>query len=210
LRSGGVEKAPEDPRQVQTVIAEKGVPIVWSFIGLEQGVMFAYPGKTGYPKDFDPRQRPWYALGTSKPGLAWGNPYADALGMGLLLPSAMALRGDNGKLLGVAGVECTFDYIIEHLMALPGMPAVKTTFIVDDKARVVVSSARKGERVAAGKLTGALELPTFPIPEVAKAITAGGSGVAEVSVSGKPALVAYNKLQSLGWYFVVLADPGAI
>ncbi len=209
LRSSRLPEPPTDPDKIAQLLGKDGVPIIWAFIGLQQGVMYAYPGKTGYPPEFDPRQRPWYQLAAGKHGITWGNPYVDALGAGLLLPSAMALYDAQGQLLGVAGVECTFDYIIEHLMTLP-IPAVKKTFLVDDQARIVVSSERKGERFESGKLLGALNLPTFPIEEVVKSIKAGGSGVQQVKYQGKQVLVSHNRLHSLGWYLVVLADPEAL
>lgn len=212
LKSGGVAGPALSPQELWRRIGRDGVPIIWAFVGLEEGVMFAYPGKGGYPPEYDPRSRPWYALGAAARAgdIAWGNPYVDALGAGLLLPAAAPIRDPGGRLLGVAGIECTFDYIIEHLMALPGYPAVRRTYLLDAQGRIVVSSEQRGERFAAGSLRGALSLPLFPVPEIVQDIRAGSSGIRTVTLDGRPTLAAHQRLQSLGWYLLVLADPEAL
>ncbi len=210
LASVGVDPASVKREEVARLLGEQGAPIFWAFIGLRQGVMFSYPGKTGYPAAFDPRTRPWYELAEGKRHVVWGNPYIDTMGGGLLLPAAMALFDERGRFLGVAGMECTFDYIIEHLMSLADDPEIDETFIVDDKARVVVRSSDRHREFEAGQLHDALELPPLPIPEVAIRIKSGHAGALEINRQGKPKLVAHYPLNALGWHYVVQAEASIL
>ncbi len=210
LASAGVDPARVTPEEVRRLLSDQGVPIFWAFIGLRQGVMFSYPGKRGYPQAFDPRTRPWYRLAEGKRHVVWGNPYIDTMGGGLLLPAAMSLVDERGRFLGVAGMECTFDYIIEHLMSLSHPEKIEETFIVDDRARVVVRSSDRDREFEAGGLHDALDLPPLPMPEVAIRIKSGQSGALEVTRQGKPKLVAHYPLNSLGWHFVVQADASIL
>lgn len=60
LKSYKDKVAHDDDQAAHEIIMNEGLPLVWSYIGLEEGIMAEYPGKTGYPDAFDPRQRPWY------------------------------------------------------------------------------------------------------------------------------------------------------
>ncbi len=142
--------------------------------------------------------------------MVWGNPYIDTMGGGLLLPAAVSLVDERGRFLGVAGMECTFDYIIDHLMTLADEPRIDETFIVDDQARVVVRSSDRHRKFEAGHLHDALELPPLPIPEVAIRIKSGRSGATEVTRQGRLKLVAHYPLNALGWHYVVQADASIL
>jgi serine/threonine protein kinase len=179
-------------------IAEEGVPVVWTYIGLEEGVHVAFPGKAGYPDDYDPRLRPWYRLAARKYGPNWGRPYVDALGQGLLLPCAMAIYDGAGTFRGVAGIELTFRFLSEELLDLPSFKGRVDAVLLDDEGRVVV---RSGGKVAAkvGK-DGALELPLFPHESVIEPIREGRSGW--TAIDGN--LVAYHRMAATGWYYLVI------
>ena len=74
----------------------------------------------------------------------------------------------TSTLAGTATVEVRDrdGFLIRALGKQPVKKGASVTFSWDgrdDKGRIVVSSDRKGERVALGKLSGALELRPFPI-----------------------------------------------
>ncbi len=187
-----------DPAAVRTRIADRGVPIVWTYIGLEEGVHLAFPGKSGYPEDYDPRVRPWYTLSQRTYGPRWGNPYVDALGQGLLLPCTMALYDASGAFRGVAGIELTFRFLSEELLELPAFEGRVDAVLLDDEGRVVV---RSGGKVAAKTgADGALELPLFPHADVIEPIRDQKSGWTEIDGN----LVAYHRMAATGWYYLVI------
>ena len=206
----------DDPALRAKLFAEGG-PLLRVFVTLPSGVHMSYPGLGGYPAEYDGRKRPKYRLAAGKKGVLWGNPYPDQFGHGLLLPMATSLYDDAGKLIGVCGADTTFAFIAKELLDLPGYPAVEDEFLVDEQGRVVVHAATHGTRTVeygggnlgrVGDLNGdePIELAPLPFPAVVAAIQAHRSGL---YTSGK-ALVAYDRLSALGWYYVVAADEGRL
>jgi hypothetical protein len=193
-----------DHEAVRKRITERGVPIVWTYIGLEEGVHMAFPGKSGYPVDYDPRARPWYRLSAYTHGARWGNAYEDALGQGLLLPCTMALYDSKGDFRGVAGIELTFQFLLDELLELPGFEDRMEALLVDEEGRVVV---RTGDGPAASTgIDGILRLPVYPNREVIAAVREGRSGWTELGPASERLLVAYHRMASTGWYYVVAGD----
>ena len=188
-------------------LAEAGVPIVWAFFAVEEGVHAAFPGKGGYGADYDPRQRPWYRLGAHQPGPRWGNPYVDAQGQGLLLPFTTGVYDDTGAFRGVAGMELTFRTIIDDLLELPTLPGVRETFLVTEAGRVAVRSGLGADWSALQGPDGALRLQTFDDSDVVDELTEGRSGY-RIGAGGE--LLVWQRMQALGWFYVARADAAAV
>ena len=53
-----MEVAVDDDETASRVIRDEGLPLVWTYIGLENGIFAEFPGKAGYHPDYDPRKRP--------------------------------------------------------------------------------------------------------------------------------------------------------
>jgi len=206
LRSENGQAPAMSPKAQRRLLMTDGAPLIWCYVGLASGVHFCFPGKTGYPASYDPRQRPWYKLSANKIGVYWGNPYRDIGDQGLILPCTTSIwRGK--ELLGVAGVEMTFKYLIRELLSLEHK-AVNETFLLDRGARVVVRSSEAVLGVERSKLnrSGGLKLPLFHLQPVVDAIAQNRSGMMKVTHGGKQLMVAYHRLEALGWYYVVIAD----
>ncbi len=197
------------PEEVERLLMTEGAPLRWAYIGLESGVMLSFPGKSGYPPDYDPRRRPWYELSARQRGPRWGNPYIDLQGQGLILPCTTSLFGPDDEFLGVAGVELTFDYVIGEMLTL-AVDAVEEAYLLDDQGRVVVSSADARERLGGGELHDALALPTFPHAPVVEAARAGREGFVELELDGRPRLFTLHRLDTIGWSFVTRVDPARL
>ena len=58
LKSHHMEVAVDDDETASRVIRDEGLPLVWTYIGLENGIFAEFPGKAGYHPDYDPRKRP--------------------------------------------------------------------------------------------------------------------------------------------------------
>jgi hypothetical protein len=182
------------------------VPLAWAYLGLENGVYQVYPGHDtpGYKK-FDPRKTPWYELAKSTRGPQWGAPHPDDNGINrLVLTCASSLYDYDEKFLGVAGIDVTFDYIIEELLEIEGYPASSESFLVDTAGKIVVRSSKKGQEVKGGGRSRAIRMPDFPVPSVVKDISNLKSGRTTTSKDGTTHLVIYNRMHSLGWYYVVM------
>jgi eukaryotic-like serine/threonine-protein kinase len=202
LRSAGSDMPSAYSLQRQ-LIAEKGGPIVWATVVLKEGVLVYYPGKGHYEPHYDPRTRPYYRLADHKWGKHWGNPYIDGAGMGLILPCSMALYNDQNQFLGTATLEMKFDYLINSLLALTNVPAVKQTYLVDEQGRIVVHSEQRN-RSFPGKIFPDLKLPLFDDAEVRKAILNKESGFRLVD-QGRT-LYAFSRLDATGWSYIVKVD----
>jgi len=169
--------------------------------------MAEYPGKTGYPEEYDPRQRPWYRGTIGKSGMNWLNPYIDVGGRGVLLPCTTSLFDTNGEFIGVAGVELTLDYIRRNLMSIYSVQGIEETYLLNDKAEIVVTSSDKADTYGLGTLINAIDkLETYPYQQVVNVIKKGQSGVYLYKDKGREKIVAYYQLDSLGWYFLAEAD----
>jgi serine/threonine protein kinase len=193
--------SPQSPRlsasQARTQIATTGVPLVWAFVALEQGLHMAYPGKGGYSADYDPRQRPWYQQSLGKRDFVWGKPYPDALGQGMLVPCTLALYSAQERFLGVAGVELQLNYFRDHILPLEDVPALRNSYLLDANALPLAQINPEQDIFT--------DHPKA-LTAVQTAIQAGQSGYQEVQIANQHYLVAYYRLNSVGWYYAVVTD----
>lgn len=85
--------------------------IYWQFTAAAQGVHASYPGHGGYPPSFDPRARPWYLAAaqameeSGRPRPAWSPPIIDASTRHAMMTVSHAVTDDEGRLLGVTGID---------------------------------------------------------------------------------------------------------
>ena len=207
LKSSRKEIPPDDDAAAHKAIMEDGLPLVWLYIGLEAGFIADYPGKTGYPDAYDPRQRPWYRNTVGKTGINWLQPYIDVGGRGELLPCTSPLYSNNGEFIGVAGVEITLEYVRRQLMGLYGIDGLEATYLVNNNAQIVVSSLDKNQSYGLGTLINSIEeLETFPNEYVVNKIRRGQSGYHRYYDKGREKIIAFQKLNSTGWYYLAVAD----
>lgn len=206
LKSYKEDVPPDDDKLAHNIIMNEGLPLVWSYIGLEEGIIADYPGKTGYPDAYDPRQRPWYRSSMNNTGISWLKPYIDVGGRGAMLPCTTPLFDNDGKFIGVAGVELTLDYIKRRLMPMY-VEGIEETYLLNEKAEIVVTSTEKTQSYAIGTLINSTEeLNVFPNEYVVNKITKGLSGHYFYIERGREKVIAFHKLNSTGWYFVAKAD----
>jgi eukaryotic-like serine/threonine-protein kinase len=186
-------------------LSHPDVPITWLYVGTEQGIHLSFPGHGGFPEAFDSRRRPWYTLSANKTGDHWGNPYLDVNGTGLTLPCSRSLFDRQGTFLGVAGIDLTFDYVIDHLLIPETLP-IESAYLLDESGRVVVDSDQRGARGRGIGENQSLKLEPFEHPAVVDAVLEGRSGYVE----SRRSLVVFYRLHALGWYYVVVGDAAAI
>jgi hypothetical protein len=193
-----VRLRPDLRRVVVPEPGEESPPIGWMFVGTETGVHMSFPGHGGYGEGFDPRQRPWYTQARERNGPVWGNPYVDQGGLGLVVPCSRALRGPDGALLGVAGVDVTLGHLIDDMLAPAGLP-ISEAWLVDGDGRVMVSSHDREHEITAP--------PLFPDAEVVDRVRARASA----SIRGEDgSWRLVFPLHAIGWAYVVEAPEGAL
>ena len=207
LKSYKEDVAPDDDKRAREIIMNEGTPLVWAYIGLEQGIIADYPGKTGYPDAYDPRQRPWYRGTIGKKGINWLQPYIDVGGRGVLLPATNPLFDNAGQFIGVAGVELTLEYIRKRLMPLYSISGLEDIYLLNDNAEIIVASSDKTQAYSIGTLINSFDqLDVFPNDYVANKVQRGQSGHYYYFDKGREKLVAFSRLNSIGWYYVAVTD----
>jgi serine/threonine-protein kinase len=185
------------------LLATKGVPIRWVYLGTESGVMFSFPGKSTYTPEYDPRKRPWYALGANQLGVKWGNPYNDSQGQGLCLPCAISIYNDKGLLFGVMGMDITFsDIIRSYLTRDSELGKIEESYLLDEKGEIVISSNNLSNDSLPLDSEGELLLKKFPAKDVVDSVLKQESGLVELMKDEEKQLVVFYQLPSIRWYYV--------
>ncbi len=189
--------------EAKVLLSTQGAPVRWVFLGTESGVMFAYPGKSTYPPEFDPRKRPWYALGANQRQVKWGRPYNDSQGQGLCLPCAVSIFDRKGLLFGVMGMDITFNDIIKSYLTRDSkLGKIEESYLLDEKGRIVISSNNLNNNSLPLDSHGELLLKRFPSAAVVDIVLRGESGLIELTKGQEKQLVVFYQLPSLKWYYV--------
>ncbi len=174
-------------------------PILWIYLGTKQGVQLSYPGHGGYPESFDPRKRPWYQAAEHAEGAAWGTPYIDVNGSGLVLPCSAALIAPDGEFLGVAGMDLAFDYLVAELLDPSKVPGATEALLLDPDGNIVMRSGEKRTFEGGVRSGRTLRKQRFEVDVVVDEVSAGRSG--RIEDGGE--LFVYYRLDALGWTYVV-------
>jgi serine/threonine-protein kinase len=194
--------ADEDPRWAERLRAT-GVPIVWSYVATEEGILVGYPGAGIYPTGYDPRQQDWYRATVPTKGPHWEPASLDESGLGLLVTSTRALRDTDGKLLGVAAVDITVGYLIDALLAPAAFDAPVEAWIVNAQGQVVVRSSQRDQ----ARSVRDWKAPPFPFPAVLGAVAVNPDAGHVVSDG---TLWVWSALPTMGWSYLVSGDEAAL
>ena len=196
----GVNLSDEDFR---ALVADKGLPILRQFCSLASGVHQVYPGQGGYPPEYDGRLRPKYLLAVDKHGVLFGNPYADHMGGGDLLPGSAAVYDEAGRFRGVCGIDLPFSDLRARFLPIQGQRGFTDAFLVDKDHRILVRARAKVDEEAGLHGNAALETEKLPWPELGRALDSGHAGT--LQLPGRK-LAAFTPVTATGWRYVAIAD----
>jgi len=79
--------------------------LFWIYVSSESGVHISYPGHGGYPREYDPRQRPWYIRAKKNGELTWGPPIVDTTTHQLTFTVSAPFFKPDGSVAGVAAID---------------------------------------------------------------------------------------------------------
>ncbi|MBT9547261.1 MAG: protein kinase [Candidatus Sericytochromatia bacterium] len=198
LQSHSQAAATLAPAAAHSLVMQKGVPLIWAYVGLEQGISINYPGNADFSPDYDARKRPWYTRSLQQKGAHWQTPYLDAGGTGWVLPCTQPIHDSKGHLIGVAGVEMTLEYIKQHLLEIAALPGHLNSYLINEKGQIVSSSR---DTKQAGK---------FSQPEILTQLLKKKSGYLEDSRHKGGRVWAFFPILSLGWIYVVEAETSKL
>jgi hypothetical protein len=97
---------------------------------------------TNDPADtFDPRVRPWYKQAVASNSVIWTAPYIFFTSKKPGVTAAVAIRGKNGKILGVVGIDVTVSDISSRFKAIAREKDAEI-FLLDRQSHVIAHSAK--------------------------------------------------------------------
>jgi serine/threonine-protein kinase len=212
LRSHSEEAVTRSAEAQKKLLLDEGVPLVWVYLGTEQGQVTGFPGVWTYEapdgKPYDPRRMPWYKMAQDATAAVWDSSGVDEGGLGLLMTCAQAIRDPRThKRLGVAAVDLTFPYFIDALLENEKLASASEAFLVDAKGQLMVRGSQKEEARKAKEYNP----PAF---DADSALGADGKAILEAarrSPSGHlelpgNRLALWSRVEATGWLYVVIGD----
>ncbi len=187
-----------DSAERHRLVSEVGVPIVWAYVATQDGLLVSAPGSGSLDDpDYDSRQMIWYQDVANKRQVKCDNDGIDESGLGMVVSCMAPLWSPDNRFLGVAAVDVTFDYFIEHLLEAPGLDA--ESLLVDSKGRIQIRSSQKGEARDATEY----DLEAF---EHSALLSTDESGYAEVDGT----LLVWRPVGGVDWTYVVMGDADVL
>jgi len=205
-----VRSAGRDPAKLsdedRTALFHAGVPLMWAYLQLKNGLMINFPGNANYPDEYEGRQRTWYRDVVGTRGPHWGQLYPDGSGSGFLLPCNQAVYDADERFVGVTGLDFSMDHVIAT-MEVPGMEGLQDAFLLDREGRILVSSREHGIKSEVS-MQGHRTKERRPIG-VAGLKEAARSGSASGFVLAGEDLYVFAALRSVPWLLVVRLDAAS-
>lgn len=154
------------------------------------------------PAPYEAFTRPWYMKAQEKQTRIFTDVVYDIHGGGLGMVCAQPFY-KNGEFMGVAGVG-SFLNDINTLVMETEIGKTGYAFLIDDKGQVNISPKTEGEIAADPEnLVDLRTLKNQGLAAAAEKMTAGESGIAELTIDGQTVYLAYEPMKTLGWSFAV-------
>ncbi|MCA8967010.1 MAG: hypothetical protein KDC48_19170, partial [Planctomycetes bacterium] len=211
LRAAGDGSPETDREAARRMISHADLPVSFMQVGFEQGFLIAYPGRAGFPDDYDPRTRPWYADTVRSGRTRWLPPFDDLSGRGRMLAAATPVQVDGGEVVGVATVEMTLARVRADFLDTHALPGIERLLLLDDQGTVLAVSGAAEEHGARSRADTALPaLPDAYRDTVMTDIAARRSGFIEFGDGPRDLLLSYHRLGANGWYLLAEADAAVV
>lgn len=178
----------------------------YAYCGFESGLYYAYPATSSAPEGYDPRERPWDAWGRVNNRPRWGLPYFDAGGSDCLLPCVVALRDEEGRLVGVAGLDLSVQQAIESL-EISGLEDVDAVLIVESDTGEVLLDSRHSDGVHShGSLRFMEDMSDLQLVKSEVFLSELARGAPSGAVTDGDYSWVYSRLRSIDWALVARVE----
>jgi HAMP domain-containing protein len=131
-------------------------------------------------RGFDPRSRPWYRLARDAQGPVWTRLYTDVNTKKLNVTAAIAVRGPDGRLVGVVGMDVLLETLQKDIINID-IGYKNEPFLMDDQGRAVVRRGledKETEWYKTYRTDILVETPNQEFNQLARRMMAGESGIA--------------------------------
>lgn len=88
--------------------------MAWQYITFPNGLHICYPGHGRYPRDYDPREREWYARAVEAEGVQW-TLVRDVTTRAITMVATQAVRNEKGELLAVTAIDVPYGAVFQEL-----------------------------------------------------------------------------------------------
>lgn len=193
---------------------ELGDIVHYAAVTLEDGAYVTFPGRTGLPADYDPRQRPWYQAAKAafdprkpgSPGVIWNDPAVDAATGGLSLTLSRPLVAPDGRFVGVASLDVPLDRVLQEQEIASQWSQAMRAFLVaprhdprtGEATLFVWARQTNGEHTRDWKSAVNFESLTSTDTAAFNALTSAmeheRTGVADLAYAGEPSFWAFARL----------------
>ncbi len=175
---------------------------LWQYTALTSGVHSSYPGKGGYPEDYDPRRRQWYQQAVINGGTVQ-QVLTDVTTGSLILTLAQPVYGDEGELLGVTALDIDYRKLFTDWNIPPQWHGVTRSMIMrlnidesDPTRQLEILLTNRDNAVSRDwslPLTPEfIDLSDPQLEPVARDLLQGRSAVRKVHYAGEEVLFAYG------------------
>lgn len=175
------------------------------------GTHISYPGKGGYPADYDPRRRPWYQKAKeSSEEAVWIGPIIDAPTGQVRMTCAAAAKRRDGSLIGVVAADVLMLSMLDEIELPEGMTGQVRLLLVtlDDEGALVHAKSEYAELGGSSREPIRLDYLTADTPGETEALLrqmrAGEEGTTAFTMGGTPWILSFQRLLR-GDSFVVVA-----
>ncbi len=188
-------------KALTSMMLNEGMPAKRLFAVLKTGVLISYPGSSNLDIWNSPQNWNWYRQAREKRRIIWGHSYIDPSGQ-MMLPCASPLINVEGRILGVCGIDMSFNYIIQRLMYNISFQEGIEKYIVNEKNQVVVSSITNNDPTRTGATPKHQSLRPFLYEDVLKKLRASGERQLDTVIDDVRYIFSYAPITSLNWNFV--------
>ena len=89
-----------------------GKMVFWTYVSMESGIHISYPGHGGYPKNYDPRKRPWYEAAADD--VQWTFPIVDATTGLVIFTVSKRIQRSDGSFAGVVAMDIQITELLQE------------------------------------------------------------------------------------------------
>jgi len=175
------------------------------------GTHISYPGKGGYPADYDPRQRPWYvkASQADEPAI-WIGPVVDAPTGQVRMTCAAPARRHDGSLIGVVAADVLMIDMLDEIELPADMQGQVEIMLVtlDDTGALIHAKAEYAKQGGRSSAPIRLDYLTADNDDQTTALNeqmrTSEDGTLEFTIDSEDWILSYQRLLR-GDSFVVVA-----
>lgn len=176
-------------------------------LALETGLAYRYPGSAVSSGEFDARQRPWYRQAMETPRAYWGLPFVSVVDGAIKLPVSHPIREPGGPLLGVVALTLRMDQVMQNLQSGDKQPGLRQMMLLDERGTIIAAMPPRQRATGSEE---ELQTEGFPDPALFEALAEADLGLFSTDVFGGPEVIAFDRVDPLGWVVLAIVDESAM